>query len=133
MPLVKFPGPVEPDPDDRHVHLTDLDAYDDDAAGAKMSFLDHLDELRKRLIHSVVAVLVGVGATFYFHNDIYNFVFGPTRKVLPPHTSLIFTEPGEAFSLHLKIALIAGVLAAAPYIMYQVWLLCMPTGAVAQW
>jgi len=91
-----------------------------------MSFLDHLDELRKRLIHAVVSVLVGVGATFYFHNQIYNFVFEPTRRVLPPHTSLIFTEPGEAFSLHLKIALIAGVLAAAPYIMYQVWLFIAP-------
>jgi sec-independent protein translocase protein TatC len=127
MALVKFPGSVEPDPDDRHIHLTDPDVFDDEAAGAKMSFLDHLDELRKRLIHSVVAVLVGVGATFYFHNQIYNFVLvEPLRRILPPGSKLIYTEPGEAFSLHLKIALIAGVLTAAPYIMYQVWLFIAP-------
>lgn len=127
MALVKFPGSAEPDPDDRYVPLADPDVVDEDAAGAKMSFLDHLDELRKRLIRSVVAVLVGVGATFYFHQRIYDFILtAPLRKVLPPHTTLIFTEPGEAFSLHIKIALIAGVLTAAPYIMYQVWLFIAP-------
>ena len=125
MALVPFPGTSptpEPD-DDPRIELTDADELED---GAKMSFLEHLDELRKRLIHSAVSIAVAIAATFYFHNQIYEFVFAPTRRVLPPNSKLIFTEPGEAFSLHLQIALITGVIVAAPYIMYQVWLFIAP-------
>jgi len=71
-------------------------------------------------------VLVGVFATFYFHQQIYDFVFAPTRRMLPPGAKLIFSEPAEAFSLHLQIALLAGAVAAAPYIMYQVWRFIAP-------
>lgn len=125
MALVPFPGAAPaPDPDDEsRIELTDADELDD---GAKMSFLEHLDELRKRLIHCAIGVAVGIAATFYFHNQIYEFVFAPTRRVLPPNSKLIFTEPGEAFSLHLQIALITGLVVAAPYIMYQVWLFIAP-------
>lgn len=125
MALVPFPGAAPaPDPDDEsRIELTDADELDD---GAKMSFLEHLDELRKRLIHCAIGVAVGIAATFYFHNQIYEFVFAPTRRVLPPNSKLIFTEPGEAFSLHLQIALITGIVVAAPYIMYQVWLFIAP-------
>ncbi len=125
MALVPFPGAAStPDPDDDpQIELTDADELED---GAKMSFLEHLDELRKRLIHSAAAIAVAIAATFYFHNEIYEFIFAPTRKVLPPNSKLIFTEPGEAFSLHLQIALITGVIVAAPYIMYQVWLFIAP-------
>ena len=124
MALVPFPGaaPLDHD-DDPQIELTDADELED---GAKMSFLEHLDELRKRLIHSAVSIAVAIGATFYFHNQIYEFVFAPTRSVLPANSKLIFTEPGEAFSLHLQIALITGVIVAAPYIMYQVWLFIAP-------
>jgi len=91
-----------------------------------MSFLEHLDELRKRIVNSLIGVLVGVFATFYFHQQIYDFVFAPTRRMLPPGAKLIFSEPAEAFSLHLQIALLAGAVAAAPYIMYQVWRFIAP-------
>src|SRR4030095_15033537 len=83
-------------------------------------------ELRNRLIHSVVAVCVGVGLTFFFHDPIYNFVFEPTRRVLPAGSKLMYSPPGEAFSLHIQIALIAGVVVAAPYIMLQVWMFIAP-------
>lgn len=125
MALVPFPGasPTPDSDDDPRIELTDADDFED---GAKMSFLEHLDELRKRLIHSASAIAIGIAATFYFHNQIYEFVFAPTRRVLPANSKLIFTEPGEAFSLHLQIALITGVIVAAPYIMYQVWLFIAP-------
>jgi sec-independent protein translocase protein TatC len=126
MALVPFPTSPPArggrDDDDRLVDLTDGDELD----GAKMSFLEHLDELRKRLIRAVIGVAVGVGATFFFHNQIYEFVFEPTRRVLPDGSKLVYTQPGEAFSLHLQIALIAGVIVAAPYIMLQVWLFIAP-------
>jgi sec-independent protein translocase protein TatC len=125
MALVPFPSaPVSPedrDPD-RLIDLTETDELDT----AKMSFLEHLDELRKRIIRAVVGVAVGVGLTFFFHNAIYDFVFEPTRRVLPEGSKLVYTQPGEAFSLHLQIALIAGVIVAAPYIMLQVWLFIAP-------
>jgi sec-independent protein translocase protein TatC len=132
MALVPFPSarPAPPENTDPRIELTDpldIEENDDlDGGGARMSFLEHLDELRNRLIHSVVAVFVGVGLTFFFHDPIYQFVFEPTRRVLPDGSKLVYTQPGEAFSLHIQIALIAGVIVAAPYIMLQVWRFIAP-------
>jgi sec-independent protein translocase protein TatC len=129
MALVPFPSahPVPPESDGPLIELTDpVDPEDLDGAGARMSFLEHLDELRKRLIQAVLGVAVGIGLTFFFHDAIYRFVFEPTRRVLPEGSKLVYTQPGEAFSLHIQIALIAGVIVAAPYIMLQVWLFIAP-------
>src|SRR6476661_3877299 len=129
MALVPFPSahPAPPDRDDPLIELTDpVDPEDLDGAGARMSFLEHLDELRTRIIHSVIGTAVGIGLTFFFHNQIYDFVFEPTRRVLPDGSKFVYTQPGEAFSLHIQIALIAGVIVAAPYIMLQVWKFIAP-------
>jgi sec-independent protein translocase protein TatC len=121
MALVPFPGSnsgayqLPPDEDD-----------DDSATAGKMSFLEHLDELRKRIVRSCLAVAVGVGATFYWIQQIFDFILAPTRRALPPGVKLIYTQPGEAFSLYITIALIAGVTVAAPFIMYQVWMFIAP-------
>src|SRR5436305_6521798 len=121
MALVPFPG-------------TQSGAYkelppdeDDDLLGVgKMSFLEHLDELRKRIVRSCLAVAVGILVTFAYINPIFNFILAPTRRALPPGVKLIYTQPGEAFSLYVQIALIMGVVFAAPYIMYQVWMFIAP-------
>jgi sec-independent protein translocase protein TatC len=100
---------------------------DDDSPGSgKMSFLEHLDELRKRIVRSCIAVALGVVATFAFIQPIFDFVLAPTRKALPPGVKLIYTEPGEAFSLYITVALIAGAVVGAPFIMYQVWMFIAP-------
>ena len=91
-----------------------------------MSFLEHLDELRKRIIRSCIAIVVGVVATFAFIQPIFDFILRPTRQVLPAGVRLIYTQPGEAFSLYVTVALIAGVLVASPFIMYQVWMFIAP-------
>ena len=91
-----------------------------------MSFLEHLDELRKRIVHSLLAVAVGVLIGFAFINRISDFLLGPTRRLLPPGSKMIYTQPGEAFGFNIQIALIAGVVLAAPVIMYQVWLFIAP-------
>src|SRR4051795_9202926 len=102
MALVPFPGSqsgayaAAPPPDDE----------EEDVSGAKMSFLEHLEELRKRIVRSCLAVAVGVLATFAFIQPIFNFILAPTRKALPPGVSLIYTQPGEAFSLYVTVALI---------------------------
>jgi sec-independent protein translocase protein TatC len=120
MALVPFPSPqsgalpLPPDDDD------------DVPAEGKMSFLEHLDELRKRIVHSAIAIAVCVVAGFYWINQIVNFILAPTRQALPTGVKLIYTQPGEAFSLYVQIALIMGVVLAAPFIMYQVWMFIAP-------
>src|SRR6267154_5634324 len=121
MALVPFPGPqsgafpIPPDDDEEAA-----------APGDKMSFLEHLDELRKRIVNSAIAVGVGVVVCFAFINKIVDFILAPTRRALPPGVKLIYTQPGEAFSLYIQISLIMGVVLAAPFIMYQVWLFIAP-------
>jgi sec-independent protein translocase protein TatC len=117
--LVPFPGPqsgaYQPDLED-----------DEDGASGKMSFLEHLDELRKRIVASLIGVALGVLASFAFINPIVNFILKPTWHVLPAGSRMIYTQPGEAFGLYIQISLIAGVVLAAPWIMYQVWLFIAP-------
>jgi len=120
MALVPFPGSQS------GAYQLPPDEDDDSAAAGKMSFLEHLDELRKRIVRSCLAIAVGVVATFAFIQPIFDFILAPTRKALPPGVKLIYTEPGEAFSLYITVALIAGVVVAAPLIMYQVWMFIAP-------
>src|SRR6267142_567644 len=122
MALVPFPGPQS----GAHALATDDEDDDPSSPGVKMSFLEHLDELRKRIVRSCLAVAFGVLATFYWIQPIFNFIFAPTRRALPPGVKLIYTQPGEAFSLYIEIALIIGVMLAAPFIMYQVWRFIAP-------
>ena len=120
MALVPFPSPQSgalPLPPDE---------ADDSPAAGKRSFLEHLDERRKRLVNSAIAIGVCVVAGFAFINRIVDFILAPTRQALPPGVKLIYTEPGEAFSLYVQIALIIGVVFAAPFIMYQVWMFIAP-------
>ena len=119
MALVPFPGP--------HSGAYDSDLDDTDlASDSKMSFLDHLDELRTRIVRSCIAIAVGVVVGFAFIERVVNFILAPTRRLLPQGSKLIYTQPGEAFSLYVQVALIAGVMLAAPFIMYQVWLFIAP-------
>jgi sec-independent protein translocase protein TatC len=91
-----------------------------------VSILERLDDFRRRLVRSAVAVCVGVLAGFAFINQVVSFLLGPTRRALPAGTRLIYTQPGEAFGLYIQIALIVGVVLAMPYIMYQLWQLVAP-------
>jgi len=90
------------------------------------SFLDHLDELRTRIIRACVAIGLGIVVAWAFVERLADFVLGPTLRSLPPGSSLIFTKPGEMFSFDLNVALIFGVVLAAPFVMYQVWLFIAP-------
>jgi sec-independent protein translocase protein TatC len=97
----------------------------DDGAG-KMSFLDHLDELRRRLVASAIALAVGTLIAFAFIDRIFGFIMRPLYEKLPAGSKLIYTEPTEAFMLYVKIALLAGLVIAAPLIMWQLWLFIAP-------
>jgi sec-independent protein translocase protein TatC len=95
--------------------------------GAEMPFLDHLEELRWRIIWSLVALIVGVGAAF---GVLLNFnVIGWLERPILPYLSgrkLVYTHPGDPFQIILEAAVILGVLLALPVILYQVWSFVAP-------
>ncbi len=124
MALVPFPTrATATNPD-----IDQDDDRDDPAAdgGGKMSFLDHLDELRKRIIWALVAVVLGFLIACLFLNQLFDFVIGPMQRLLPEGQQLIYTEPTEALMLYLKLAVVAGILIAAVPVMSQVWLFISP-------
>jgi len=126
MALVPFKRAAEPAPYDEPDDPDDL-AADDQEAGGKMSFLEHLDELRRRLVVSIVSVLVGfLLVAVVFIDEIFAFVMKPLQAILPHGGKLIYTEPTEAFMLQLKVAALAGLVLAAPVVMWQVWLFVAP-------
>ena len=137
MALVPFPGSAAPDPA-RDESASPYSAAstssspfagggedDDEPPEGRMTFLEHLDELRKRITHAVVAVLVGFLIAFAFINRIVEFVYARLTAEIPGG-SFIFTDPGEAFFIWIKIAAIAGLLISSPYVMWQVWLFIAP-------
>jgi sec-independent protein translocase protein TatC len=98
---------------------------DDEPPEGRMTFLEHLDELRRRITHAVVALLLGFLAAFAFINQITAFVYARLTADIPGG-SFIYTDPGEAFFIWIKIAAIAGLLISSPYVMWQVWLFIAP-------
>jgi len=143
MALVPFPGQPErgpgkssphdldPDPDFRTAgnRLLRLDREPDEEeeeGEAKMSFLEHLDELRKRIIWAAVSIGVGFLIAFAFIQRLFDFVMRPLQAGLPAGARLIYTEPTEAFVLYIQIAAIAGLVIALPLVMAQVWLFIAP-------
>jgi sec-independent protein translocase protein TatC len=126
MALVPFPsksaapaGRPDEDPDD--LDLEELD----DAAG-KMTFLEHLDELRKRIIWAVASLGVGFVFALFFIGQIFDFIMRPMQRLLPAGGTLVYTDPSEAFLLQIKIALMAGLIIASPLVFAQVWLFIAP-------
>jgi len=99
---------------------------------AMSSVLEHLDRFRKGVIRSAIGVGVGILVAFTYINEIVEFVFRPIRSVLPPGSKMIYTVPGEAFSVYVTIALIAGIVLMSPFIMYQVWQIIAPALYVKQ-
>lgn len=97
-----------------------------DESGGKMSFLDHLDELRKRLVASALALAGGAAVAFLFIDRIFAFIMLPLSRMMPKGSRLIAVEPTETFMLYVKIGLLAGVVIAAPLIMWQLWLFIAP-------
>ena len=90
-----------------------------------MTFLEHLEELRVRLIHVVAALVVAFIACWQFHDRLFLFLTSPLRKSYP-QVEFIFTSPSEALMLHMKMSFFVGIFVAAPYVLYQVWAFIAP-------
>jgi len=94
---------------------------------ARMSFLEHLGELRTRLIRCLIAIGIGVVACFTVAEYLYFWLLQPLLESLPPDKNEVFyLNPVEPFLVYLKISVLAGIFAAAPVILYQLWRFIAP-------
>jgi sec-independent protein translocase protein TatC len=89
----------------------------------KMPFMEHLGELRTRIVRSLVALLIGLGIALPFSERITDFLARPVTKL---GYKLVFTAPAEAFWVQMKVALIAGLFISSPGILWQVWAFIAP-------
>ena len=91
--------------------------------GARMTFLEHLDELRKRLLYSILAIGVAFGGAWGFREYIFNFIRYPIDQVVD---ELIITSATDPFTIYMKLAFVVGIFIASPVILFQVWLFIAP-------
>jgi sec-independent protein translocase protein TatC len=92
----------------------------------RMTFLEHLEELRKRLFFSAIAIAAGFFLAWWKSQELFRLAQRPILEVLPAGTKLAYTELTEPFMLYVNIALIAGIFLASPVILFQVWLFVAP-------
>jgi len=121
MTLVPFPSTPPAPGGGTRPH----DEDDFDADGAKMSFLEHLDELRTRLLYSVIALGVGCAIAFIFVGRLWDFVMLPLHQLMGSGR-FIYTSGFEPFMLTLKIGVLGGLFVASPFILWQFWLFIAP-------
>jgi sec-independent protein translocase protein TatC len=124
MALVPFPSATSGD--DRG---SDTDPFDD--SGSKMSFLEHLDELRKRLIYIVYSLIAGCAVAYIYIARLFDFIMKPMYQMLPHDSAggagkLMYTAGSEPFMLYIKIGFLAGIFFASPLILWQVWKFIAP-------
>jgi sec-independent protein translocase protein TatC len=113
------------DADSDRIQLTDPEELE--LEGGRMSFLEHLDELRKRLVHSIAWIALGCVISFILLDRyIFPFIMLPMKEMLPEGNRLVTNEPTEFFMLWLKVGFLSGLLFATPFVLYQVWLFVAP-------
>jgi len=91
-----------------------------------MGFLDHLEELRRRLMYSLLATAGGFLLCWAFADKIYGKLQEPLTRFLPPGDKLAYTRLTAPFFLYMKVAFFAGLFVAAPIVLYQLWLFVAP-------
>ncbi|WP_444979610.1 twin-arginine translocase subunit TatC [Desulfovibrio psychrotolerans] len=91
-----------------------------------MTLIQHLDELRKRLKYIAFAAIAGCLACYGFAERLFGYLVAPMVDYMPEASSFIFTAPHEAFLTYLKVAALAGIFLASPYIFYQIWAFIAP-------
>jgi len=93
---------------------------------SKLPFTSHLEELRRRLIYAVVAIVLAAIIAFLFAKQLFYFLAQPLVKILPANQPMIFTALTEAFFTYFKVALLAGFFLASPVVFYQLWKFIAP-------
>lgn len=94
-----------------------------------MSLLEHLEELRRRLIHSAISLVIGFFVAYGFHEKIFKLMQAPITFALLKHhlpPNLYIHNPVDGFNMYLKMSFMMGCILASPYIFFQVWLFISP-------
>ena len=94
-----------------------------------LPLLGHLEELRKRIVFSVLGVLVGFVLCWSYADRIFGLMQQPIIRALRRHGlagGLVYLNPAEPFNLYLQVALVGGLFAASPFVFYQLWLFIAP-------
>jgi sec-independent protein translocase protein TatC len=92
----------------------------------KLPLTAHLQELRKRLILSFVAIAGGFALCYTFAEKIFDILAAPLLEMMPTGGSLVFTSVAEAFFTYMKVAFISGLILASPFVLYQIWAFVAP-------
>lgn len=85
----------------------------------EMSIVEHLEELRNRLIKSIIAVVIAAFGAYFFSEELMEILTRPVGE-------LVFLRPTEAFFTYIKISIFAGIIVALPFLLYQFWSFVLP-------
>src|SRR5271167_3144664 len=94
-----------------------------------MSFLEHLEELRRRIIYGFLYVVAGLCICWGFHEHIFAIMQKPIIVALANHhldQKLVYLNPTDPFNMYLKVSFLAGIFVASPFVLYQVWAFIAP-------
>ncbi len=91
-----------------------------------MTFLEHLEDLRKRLFYSFVTIIIGVIPAWVFSKDLYKILAKPVTQYLPEGTQLAYTTLTAPFMLYIKVSFLAAILFTSPVIFLQIWYFIAP-------
>lgn len=106
--------------------MADPAQHDREVDSSEQPFLDHVIELRRRILRSLLVVVVLFFPIYYFANDIYQFVAAPLLALLPTDATMIATEVASPFLTPFKLAIVTAVFAAMPFILHQAWAFVSP-------
>ena len=124
VPAVSGSTVPPPPPDDEAAEDADDDGM------LRMSFLDHLDELRRRLIYALIGVGISFVLSISFADDLWNIVQQPAVAALTAigaRPSLVFTKPTEVFEITwFKLPMLCAIFMSSPWLLYQVWSFVAP-------
>lgn len=92
----------------------------------EMTFLEHLEDLRKRIFYSIIAVVIAVIPAWLFSKDIYRILSHPVTQFLPKGTKLAYTTLTAPFILYIKVSFLAAIFFTSPFIFLQLWYFIAP-------
>ncbi len=92
----------------------------------RMTFLEHLDDLRKRIFLSFIVIILAVIPAWFFSKEIFAILARPVTRFLPAGEMLAFTGLTEPFMLYIKVAFLTAIFATSPFIFLQFWLFTAP-------
>ncbi len=99
--------------------MSDTEHTDAETVDNEMSLVSHLQEMRRRILISLIAIAVGSTASYFYSAELVHYITAPAGK-------LYYMSPAEAFFTYLKISVFAGFLLALPVVLYQVWAFVVP-------